>query len=81
MDDEPFNIVAIKILLELSPQAEYLLPLLDEAKNGREALDKVFTGHENNITYGLIFMDCSMPIIDGYEASDNIRSFYKKLNI
>lgn len=80
VDDEPFNIIAIKILLELSPFAENILPILDEARNGREALDKVFYGHENDISYGLIFMDCSMPIIDGYEASDEIRSFYESIN-
>ena len=80
MDDEPFNIMAIKIQLELSPFGEQILPLLDEAKNGQEALDKVSNEYENDIIYGLIFMDCSMPIVDGYEASDEIRAFYQLLN-
>ena len=30
---------------------------------------------EKDIQYGLIFMDCSMPIMDGYEASDRIRKY------
>jgi CheY-like chemotaxis protein len=29
-------------------------------------------------SYGLILMDCSMPIIDGYTASEKIRKFIKK---
>ena len=72
--------MAIKIQLELSPFGEQILPLLDEAKNGQEALDKVSNEYENDVIYGLIFMDCSMPIVDGYEASDEIRAFYQLLN-
>ena len=26
-------------------------------------------------SYGLIFMDCSMPVMNGYDASDFIRVF------
>lgn len=27
--------------------------------------------------YGLIFMDCSMPVLDGYEATDRIRQYLR----
>ena len=31
--------------------------------------------------YALIFMDLSMPIMDGYQASDKIRAFVKAKNM
>jgi signal transduction histidine kinase/CheY-like chemotaxis protein len=41
---------------------------VDLARDGREALEKF--GHQN---YGLILMDCQMPIMSGYEATAAIR--------
>jgi len=46
---------------------------LDIANNGIEALDKLNQTTEN-APYSLIFMDCQMPEMDGYEATQAIRA-------
>jgi CheY-like chemotaxis protein len=54
--------------------------LVDQASNGQEALDMVKTNLQtpsDGYSYGIIFMDCSMPIMDGYKSSIEIRKFYK----
>ena len=82
VDDEPYNLLSLQMVLklcfkQLGWKQEITEHIIDQASNGHEALQKVKTMCNKDIKYGLIFMDCSMPIMNGYDASDAIRHFYK----
>ena len=63
MDDNRTNqMVALKILQNLGYRA-------DTALNGIEALQAMST-----TAYDLVFMDCQMPEMDGFEATQAIRA-------
>lgn len=52
------------ILLSLKP----LVRSIETASNGREALEKLATGH-----FDLVLMDIMMPVMNGLDAAENIR--------
>jgi len=65
VDDDPFNIMALAAHLKTYKFS------VDDAHNGKAAIEKIkarcqFGGKSR---YKMIFMDCQMPIMDGYEAS------------
>jgi signal transduction histidine kinase/DNA-binding response OmpR family regulator len=64
--------VSRKVLLGILSHLGY--QVLDEASNGLEA---VFMAKAKS--YDLIFMDCNMPKMDGYQASTVIKSHLGKL--
>jgi CheY-like chemotaxis protein/HPt (histidine-containing phosphotransfer) domain-containing protein len=62
VEDNPVNLeVAVGILESFGCKVE-------TATNGLEALERYASGE-----YGLIFMDCQMPEMDGFEATAEIR--------
>ncbi len=62
VEDNPVNLkVAARLVENLGLE-------IDTAENGQVALDKLAQNH-----YDLVFMDCQMPVMDGYQATRAIR--------
>ena len=81
VDDEPYNLLGMQIVLE---QCGFkgIKHLVDTAHNGENAFTMVKKAYnEKQFSYGLILMDLSMPVMDGYEASELIRDFIRQKNI
>lgn len=80
VDDEPYNILGLKVLLTEASHLS-ILDYIDQASSGQEAVNKIMnTFIKGDYHYGLIFMDLNMPVLNGYETTDKIRSFYTKKN-
>lgn len=64
-EDQEFNNVLMKVLLKKYNLKDYTICL-----NGVQVLDEIVKSEEG---YDLILMDCHMPEMDGYKASNAIR--------
>ena len=76
VDDTPSNIKMLKVLLTRKGL------VCDEASNGAMAVEMVRTSMDDRdyslggsaVGYGLVFMDCNMPIMNGLTATRIIRT-------
>ena len=69
-EDNPTNQIVAQGMLEVTGCT------VDMVENGVEAVKAV----KNSDIYDIIFMDCQMPVMDGYEASEKIRRMMKQSN-
>ena len=65
VDDNELNISTLSLMIK--PHGF----IIHTADNGAKALQKV---KEND--YDFVFMDCQMPVMDGYQATTAIREYY-----
>jgi CheY-like chemotaxis protein len=74
VDDEEFCIGSMQaILFSLGFNTKYQI---DYCITGQEALDQVILSTINGFAYSAILTDISMPVMDGIEATENIRKYY-----
>ena len=77
VDDEPYNLMGLEVLLQQTGYKN-IMQLIDKAGDGLEALQRVKNSvRDMKFSYGLIIIDCSMPLMNGYEATEKIRRYLK----
>ncbi|TNV84210.1 hypothetical protein FGO68_gene12087 [Halteria grandinella] len=87
VDDNMFNIMTLQCILQ-----QCVMMDSDKAINGLDAVEKIKLRHEENErnpcicgqqrqNYKLVFMDCNMPIMDGLQATSEIRRIFPELAI
>jgi signal transduction histidine kinase/CheY-like chemotaxis protein len=69
VDDNPDNRLLVKAYLKKTPY------MVDEADNGQVAIEMFKQG-----AYDLILMDVQMPVMDGHQATRNIRAWENENN-
>lgn len=77
VDDDVFNITALEMIL-----GKFGI-VCSSAFNGQQAINKIRERERNMCMNGcgqfkLVFMDCNMPILDGFEATTQLKELMKR---
>ena len=71
VDDNPFNLLIARNLLSALPY------LVKTAMGGQEAIDMIKSLNDQEQSIKVIFMDCQMPVMDGYETSRMLKDLMR----
>lgn len=74
VDDNDIN---LRILITCIGRLKLSNVNLLTASDGKEAVEKYVSAIENGVNISVVFMDISMPVMNGFEATRQIRSFEK----
>lgn len=87
VDDDPFNLFALRSLFAML-KLEGCDNRIEIGYNGMEAVEKIKknlieaqNSGEEDCSIGLIITDCNMPVMDGFEASKQIRQLLQSKGI
>ena len=75
VDDNPFNLLVARNLMK------NLKYNIKTANGGQEAIDLVKMSYKEGETIKAIFMDCQMPIMDGFETTETLREMMSEEKI
>jgi len=68
VDDSPFNLMTLNSLM----RQNYAIRC-DEASNGEIAINMIREADKNGAPYKIIFLDCNMPVLDGFETTKKLK--------
>jgi len=74
VDDSALNRSALNKLLAPLGQA-------DVAADGNEALETFIKAYQENEPYEIVFLDISMPGMDGHQTLDELRKYEKSIGV
>jgi CheY-like chemotaxis protein len=77
VDDEEFCLVSMRMMLK--NLGLNVIDQIDFCINGREAVTTVKTAYDNGFSYQLILTDFFMPVMNGYEETQEIRELLKEV--